>query len=472
MVRRMGIDVDMMKRFGIVAAFVSALVFAPHAVKAESLADAMVSAYRNSGLLDQQRALLRATDEDVAIARAALRPVINYAITAGWSRTDVEGAGITDRKSLSATITAGLTLYDFGRSELNIEMARENVMLARDMLVGVEQNVLLRAVSAFLNVRSAHETALLRANNVRLLTEQVRAAKDRFAVGEITSTEVSLAEAALAGARASEAAARGQLMIAREEYKAAIGHYPNGLQVPPRVPMTAKSLNAAKAQARVHHPDVLVARRNVTVAEMGTEMSKLSVLPTLSADASFTATINHNAPDSRNGTLNVQLAGPIYHGGKLTALYRKAVAQAEASRAGLHLAVQQIEQNVGNAWAQLAIASASIEATERQIRASRVALRGAREEQALGARTMLEVRNYEQDLLDAETNRISAITDHYIAAYNLLAAMGLLTADHLRLGITTYDPEIYHNAVKDAPLHIVSPQGKRLESLLEALGRK
>ncbi len=462
----------MMKKFGILAALLSVLVGVPQVMRAESLADAMVSAYRNSGLLDQQRALLRAKDEDLAIAQAAFRPVINYAINARWSRTDVEGVpGITDKKSLSATITAGLTLYDFGRSTLSADMARENVMMARDMLVGVEQNVLLRAVSAFLKVRSAHETALLRANNVRLLTEQLRAAKDRFTVGEITSTEVSLAQAALAGARAAEAAARGQLMIAREEYKAAVGHYPNGLQVPPRVPVTAKSLGAAKGQARVHHPDVLVARRNVTVAEMGTELSKRSVLPTLSAEARLTAAINHDAPNTRGGVLDVTLAGPIYHGGKLTALYRKSLAQAEAARAGLHLSVQQVEQNVGNAWAQLAIATASIEATDRQIRASRVALRGAREEQALGARTMLEVLDFEQDLLNAEASRISAITDQHLAAYNLLAAMGLLTVEHLGLGIATYDPSVYYNAVKDAPLHIVSPQGKRLDSLLEALGR-
>lgn len=469
------------KKLGM-AALVAVMTSAPVAAVAESLSDALVSAYRSSGLLNQQRALLRATDEDVAVAVAATRPVISYALGAGWTRTRITTTGITrDEGSLSASLNATLTLYDFGRNDLNIEMAKETVLLTREMLVGVEQNVLLRAVKAFLDVRSAHETAMLQANNVRLITQELRAAKDRFEVGEITQTDVSLAEARLAGARAQEASARGNLMIAREEYKAAIGHYPNGLSVPPRVPMTARTLEAAKAQARARHPEVKAAQRGVTVAEMGTEMARRAPLPSLDANASLTGarTYSDNGTgippagtvNSLTGKVGVTLSGPIYSGGRLAALYRKANAQAAASRFELHTTVMGVEQNVGNAWAQLAIASASLEATERQIRAARVALRGAREEAKLGARTTLEVLNYEQELLDAEATRIEAQSGQYIAAYNLLAAMGLLTADHLKLGIATYDPEPYYNAVKSAPVYVISPQGERLESMLEAISR-
>ena len=463
------------KQFRIAAiSLVAALVMTPVATQAETLSDALVSAYRTSGLLDQQRALLRVKDEDVAVAVAGLRPVINYALNAGWSATRAAGT-VTTVTTASATLSASFTLYDFGRTEKRIELARENVMMTRVMLIGVEQQVLMRAASAFLDVRSAHETALLQGNNVRLITEELRAARDRFDVGEITMTDVSLAEARLAAAKSAEAAARGQLMVAREEYKAAVGHYPDGLRVPPHVPMTAKTLDEAKALARAKHPDVLSAKRAVTVAELAVEIAKTAMLPTVTADAALTRSLSNAGPptpsDLSRATVGVSIAGPIYHGGKFSALYRQAMAQAEAARAGLHLAVQGVEQAVANAWAQLAIAQASIEATDRQIRASRVALRGAREELSLGARTTLEVLNFEQDLLDAQAGRISAESDQYRAVYNLLSAMGLLTAEHLGLGIATYDPEAYYNAVESAPVHLVSPQGERLDAVLEALGR-
>jgi outer membrane protein len=245
------------------------------------------------------------------------------------------------------------------------------------------------------------------------------------------------------------------------------------LQVPPRVPMTARTLDEAKALARARHPDVLAAKRSVTVAELAVAISKTTMLPTLSADAGLTRSIG-SAPtsDFTRGNVGITLSGPIYQGGKLSALYRQSMSQAEAAKAGLHIAVQGVEQAVANAWAQLAIAQASITATDQQIRASRVALRGAREELSLGARTTLEVLNFEQDLLDAQAARISAESDQYRAAYNLLSSMGLLTAEHLGLGIVTYDPAAYYNAVQGAPVHLVSPQGERLDAVLEALGRK
>ncbi|MBV7377967.1 TolC family outer membrane protein [Maritimibacter dapengensis] len=466
-----------MRRF---LAIVTALVLTTGFVtsgpaRAESLSDAMVSAYKNSGLLEQQRALLRAEDENVAIAVSALRPVISYSATAGRTISDPVGGGLlgapTDRFNASINLQAQLLLFDFGQTDQKIAIARESVMMAREMLVGVEQNVLLNAVQAYLNVLSAQESVALQGSSVRLITQELRAARDRFEVGEITQTDVSLAEARLAAARSAEAAAQGDLMVQREAYKAAVGRFPGNLAPPPSPPRVPDTLDAAKAQARARHPDILSAKRAVSSAEMSIELAKLSTRPTVSASATATRTFRPAATEARSLQGGVTLSGPIYSGGRLTALYRQAVAQAEAQRAGLLVTTQGIDQQVGNAWAQLAIATASLQATDRQIRASQVALRGAREEATLGARTTLDVLNAEQELLDARSSAISARYDQYGAIYRLLAAMGLLTADHLNLGIVSYDPEAYYNAVQDAPLRRVSPQGQKLEHILETLGK-
>ena len=463
------------------AALTSALALGAAGALAESLSDAMVSAYRSSGLLAQQRALLRAEDEDVAAAVAGLRPVINYAVQAGVSSNDTTSWSgrrvdrVTETLSATAQLSMDLTVYNFGINHLQVDLARENVLMTRDALVGVEQDVLLRAVSAFLDVRSAHETAMLQANNVRLITEELRAARDRFEVGEITQTDVSYAEAQLAAGRSNEAAARGQLMVAREEYKVATGHYPNGLQVPPAAPITVRTLADAKAMARTHHPDVLAQQRAVKISDMAVEIAHRSMLPSLTAGGSASRSLSRThvaASDTTSIGVDMTLSGPIYQGGQLSAQYRKAKAQSEANRAALYVTVQNVEQAVANAWAQLAVAQASLQASEQQIRASTVALRGAREEATLGARTTLEVLSFEQDLLDAQAARISAQSQQYLAVYSLISAMGLLTADDLRLGIATYDPEAYYNAVKNAPVYDISPQGARLDAIIKTLGRQ
>ena len=430
------------------------------AARAESLTDALISAYRHSGLLEQNRALLRAADEDVAQSVAALRPVLGYALSSTYST-------LTSSTTGNLQLTASMLLYDFGRSHLRVDVAKENVLALREALVGVEQSVLLRAVAAYVGVQRDAAIVSLRENNVRLITQELRAANDRFEVGEVTRTDVAIAEARLASAQSARAAASGDLTMAREEYRAATGHYPGELLPPPALPATAETLDSARAVARQKHPDMLQAQRSVKISELNIAIAAGAVKPSLSG----TALVSVDQDGTESSSVGLTFSGPIYQGGALASAHRQAAAQRDISRAGLHITRLAVDQNVGNAWSQLAVAKVELQATEQQIRAARVAFRGVREEATLGARTTLDVLNAEQELLDAEASKVSAQTDRYIAAYDLLAAMGLLTVNHLRLGIATYDPAAYYNAVKSAPTYRVSPQGKKLDSLLKALGK-
>ena len=431
--------------------------------RAESLADALISAYRTSGLLEQNRALLRAADEDVAASMAALRPILSYFASA----TYIEPVRIPGGDHLSANIglSAEMLLYDGGGSKLATEAAKETVLATREGLIDVEQQVLLRAVTAYMNVRRDREIVTLRENNVRVIREQLRAAQDRFDVGEVTRTDVAIARSRLAQAEAGLASARGALAASREEYRAAIGHYPKSLKVPPRLPQTAKSREAAQSVALASHPQIRKVQHEVAAAELSVRRAAALMGPQLKLKGQVV--VDDNGNDS--SSVSLELGGPIYQGGKLSALYRKAMAQRDAVRAALHTVGLNVAQGVGNAWANLQVARAQIAATDQQIRAARVAFNGTKEEAKLGARTTLDVLDAEQELLDAQANRVSAVTSEYIAAYGLLSAMGLLTAEHLRLGIPTYDPAAYYKAVQGAPA--TGARGKRLDAVMKALGK-
>ncbi|MEM6824427.1 MAG: TolC family outer membrane protein [Pseudomonadota bacterium] len=429
----------------------------------QSLGEALSAAYETSGLLDQNRALLRAADEDVAQAVATLRPIISYALDATWADTQLVDDDLTGGLSVSLS----LLLYDFGRTRAQIDAQKETVLATRQALRSIEQQVLLRGVAAFLNVRRQNAFVSLQNNNVRVIGEQLRAARDRFEVGEVTRTDVSIAEARLAAARSGLAAAEGALAQAREEYNAVTGGFPGALSPPGAAPKTAASLNAARAVARERHPDILQAQHQVSATELGVAAARGSLRPSLNATAQV------GVDDDGDGTESVAitLSGPIYQGGQLTSLIREAQANRDASRAGLYLAVQNVEQSVGNAWADVGVARATRTASEEEVRASSLALRGAQEEFAVGSRTTLDVLDLEQEQLDAQTNLISAEIDLILAQYQLLSAMGLLTAEHLGLGVARYDPAAYYNVVKNAPTVFVSPQGERLDRVLKSLGK-
>lgn len=445
-------------------AFVAALAVSAPALWAETLSDALISAYRNSNLLDQNRAVLRAADEDAAAALAALRPTLAFAASA--NHRDPKLSPLSRNLTTSIGLASDLVLFDSGRNRLSLEIARESVLATREALVNVEQQVLLNTVQAYMNVRSTSEYVTLNQNSVRVIGEELRAAQDRFEVGEVTRTDVAQAESRLAAARASLSAAQGDLATSREAYKAATGHYPGSLAPPPGLPATAKNLDEAKAVALRIHPSIRQAQREVNVSELNVAFAKAQHGPSVSAGASVA--VDREGDDVSN--LSLSLSQPIYQGGRVSALHRKAIAGRDASRAALQQTAVEMSYQVGAAWSDLQVARAQLSASDEQITAARAAYEGVREEARLGARTTLEVLDAEQELLNAQAARIAAQAGQYVAVYSLLSAMGLMTVDHLKLGIPTYDPAAYYNAVKNAPA--LSLQGEKLDRVLRSIGQK
>ncbi len=450
-----------MRSFWAMCAITAAMFAAPMA-RAETLADALIAAYKTSNLLDQNQAVLRAADEDAAIAVAKLRPVVDFVVQGGWRKLDNPSvpAANYDTFAGSMTLSASVLIYAGGRGKMGAEVAREAVLSTRAALVNVEQEVLLAAVSAYVDVRLQAEIVSLRESNTRLITQELRAAKDRFDVGEVTLTDVSLAEARLAAARSGLAAAQGNLMIARERYKAATGAYPGNLAGLPKLPKTANSQDEARAAAVRGHPFVIQAQHEAKGAELRVAMAKAGLGPTISGQAS----ISEDFEGVGTTGLGLSLNQTLYAGGELSAVYRKSLAGKEIAQASLHQTSVVVAENVGRAWANLAMAGASINAGSQQVSAAQKAFDGVREEATLGARTTLDVLNAEQELLNARATKLEAEASRYVGTYQLLSAMGKLTAEHLNLGIAVFDPEAYYDAVKNAPA--TSAQGKALDKIL------
>jgi outer membrane protein len=304
----------------------------------------------------------------------------------------------------------------------------------------------------------------LRESNVRLITQELRAAQDRFDVGEVTRTDVALAEARLAAARSFLAAEQGELARSIAEYEAAVGERPGGLQ-PVGPAQIGQSLDGALSIAQQRHPSIREAQHTVTASELNIQAAEAAMDPTLSISTRLSVDVDGELSTSTG----LNLSGPIYQGGRLSSLVRQFMARRDAARSGLLLSVDAVQQNVARAWSFLEAARASREASERQVRAATVAFNGVREEATLGARTTLDVLNAEQELLDARANLISAQVDETIASYTVLSAMGVLTAQDLNLNVQLYDPAAYYNLVRDAPT-VTSEQGRALDRVLESIG--
>lgn len=461
-------------RSGMAGCLVSLIVST--ASQADTLADALVGAYNTSGLLQQNRALLRAADEDVAISGAFLKPIVNWSADMQRRFGDVTVDTANGRSSnsvgettVSAGINAAWQLYDGGADSTRVEANKEIVLATRNQLLSVEQSVLLRATSAYFNVLRRQEFVNVSNNNLRVLREELRASQDRFEVGEVTRTDVAQAEAAVAEALSRQAITRRDLIQAQAEYTSVVGKPPGVLSVLPSLPRTETNVARAQGVAVQNHPDLLRAQHEVAANDLLAVAAGLDTLPTVSLTGSLRQDETFNSDDSSSiGTVGIQVAGPIYRGGELSARERQAYAFRDAARGNLLTTRDDVQQFVVDAISTYAAAQASLKSSEEGVRAARVAFEGTREEARLGARTTLDVLDSEQRLLDAEIERISNIADQYIAAYAVLQSMGLLTAERLRLPVQIYDPEAYYDLVKDGPTK-QSKQGQQLDRVLRAL---
>ena len=438
------------------------------AARGETLADALAYSYEHSGLLEQNRALLRAADENVAQSLATLRPIISWSAQTALSTSgplrDAVGVDPYDISS-SATLSASLLLYDGGQSRYALDAQKALVLSSREQLRRIEQDMLQRVVSAYMEVQRADAFVELRRNNLRLITTELQAARDRFEVGEVTRTDVSLAEARLASARSLLASEEGVLANAQAEFTAAVGRRPGNLADVPdaRIP---GSLAEAQALARRNHPSLVEAQHAITVAELNIQRAEAANRPELSLQGSVS--VNDDFDDSEQ--IGLSVSQQLYTGGSLASQLRQSKSRRDAARSALLRASRVVEQAVANAYTSLTVARASIEASGREVRAAQVAFDGLREEARLGARTTLDVLNAEQDLLDARASLVSAQMDETLATYVVLSSIGMLDARQLGLAVQIYDPAAYYNLVRNAPSGS-SEQGRALDRVLEAIGR-
>lgn len=449
----------------VTAVLIAGLMAAPVVAKAHSLADALAFAYENSQILEQQRFLLRASDEDVVQSQAAFAPVIDF--LARSQQTGVNGTN--DSLTTTLQLNAQWLLWNAGARQLRLEATKESVLAARWGLVGVEQQVLFNAASAFLTLRQDIQEVALRESNLRLITQELRAAEDRFEVGEVTRTDVEIARARLAAARSALAAAQGQVEVSREGYILAVGRPPHALVAPPAAPELPASEDAAKSIALRTAPSIRALQHQVKALEFLATARDRDRQGTISLNSSVSTGLR-DGDETTGASVGLTYQRNVFDGGSLRSFLRQATANLGASRAELAQQGRVVTEDVGRSWALLQVAQAQVLASQQQVRAAQLAFEGVREEASLGARTTLEVLNAEQELLDARNAVITAQTDAYLAVYGVLAATGLLTTDHLGLTVERYDVTDYFNTVT-APNRVFSEQGSRLDQVLQRRGR-
>jgi outer membrane protein len=415
---------------------------------ADTLRDSLVAAYQTNPTLTGQRETLRSTDATVAIARAAGRPQVSA--TVGLNRTLTQsGLLINGGKgpTLSAGVDLSVPLFSGGAVKNSVRAAQTRVEAGRATLQAVEGDVFTQAVTAYMDVIRDRAIVELNQNNVRVLETNLQATQDRFQIGDLTRTDVAQSEARLQLGRSQLATAQGRLAGSEATYRQVIGHAPGPLAPPPPLPPLPATADEAVRIALASNPDLVSISRQAIASGYDVNVARASRLPTISGVVSETyannlAGNNVGFPNTGNAT-TIGLSGriPIFQGGLPAARIRQAQAEQGSVLEQVVGTERAVVQTARAAFASYDAAERAIQANTVAVQANELALEGNRAEQTVGTRTIIEVLNAEQELLNSQVALVTAKRDAYVAGFQLLNAMGQAQAQNLGLdGGPLYDP--------------------------------
>jgi outer membrane protein len=148
------------------------------------------------------------------------------------------------------------------------------------------------------------------------------------------------------------------------------------------------------------------------------------------------------------GGANVQLSMPIYEGGVNYAGIRQAKEKAAEARYVYDQQIDQIHQSIEAAWAGWKESGRYLAAAREQSDKADAALAGLREELKYGQRTTWEILNAQTTLVNARIAVVMGQTQRVVSTFNLLAAMGQLSATTLGIDVPLYRPEDHYKGVQ------------------------
>ncbi len=433
-----------------IAALLLVLCSVAAAARADSMSEALISAYLNNPRLETGRAELRATDELVPQALAAGRPSVFVDGTVDALTVDTDVTERDDRLTRGVNLSVRQPLYAGGGIQAGVRQAENVVRAERAFLVATEQQVLLDAVDAYTATWRDRAVLDLAQTNETRIRRQLQATRDRFEVGEVARTDVAQAQARLSRAQADIETARADLAASTAGFRDIIGFDPGVLAEPQAYPVLPSSEGEAQALAAAN-PNITNATFRLQAAREAVDVAFSDLLPSLDLAGNVRYLGNESrAVDRRDeARVGLQLTVPLFQGGADRSRVRQNRQLVDARRSDLENTLRGVQRSVSTSWERVLAARAAIEAFEEEARANQIALDGVEEEALVGQRTVLDVLDAEQELFASQVNLVQAQREWVLATYQLKSAVGELTVAGLDLEVQPFDAEANYLEQRD-----------------------
>ena len=405
--------------------------------KANTLLNSLTEAYLNNSKLNAERAYVRSVNENRKEAFSEFMPSITISGYVSEQENTNPGDDTNFRPS-EQSMKVEQKIFQGFSGVANLKKKKYGYGIAEFQLKKIEQETLLDAVKAHVDLLLNKKKVNINLMNIDLLERQVETDQNRLETGEISLTDLAQSESSLAGARAELITAQNDLVTSKANFEKIIGKKPpENIQEIQEVKLNLpESLAAAYRISNSENPDLQISSLEFEQSKLDVVIagSELSPSATLSYEIAEQDDFSSTVQERTQKTVKATATWPLFAGGSNIFNLRKAQELRNQKELLFEDSKKGTETDVTNAWSNYQSSKSVLDSIKSQVKAAEIANEGITLEYESGSsRTTLEVIQSRAILLDSRINLASSERNFLISQFNLLSSIGRLTAKQLNL---------------------------------------
>ena len=413
----------------------------------EDLYQSLISTYINNKELNSQRQKAKAVDESLIQSYSILKP----SITGKFSQSDFlrenqkDGSGSTIADSNLQSKKKSIKVEQKILQGIpSILVSKTDVKISRNELKQVEQNVLLKAVTAYTSVLASKKKLDITQDNLNLADRQVELDKSRYERGAIKLSDLAQSESSLADAKAKFIRAENNLAVNEKDFENIIGYLPKNIKEIDNLDLNLPSnLNQTLNLASSNNPELMIAKLNLKKSKLLLKgaAEKFAPKASVSFEVSENEDVSSTISERDQSQFEAKVEFPLYSGGKNYSFYKEKKALYVSSELDYEDKQNEIKKVATNVWSEYLLKRSELDLAKAQLQAAEIAYEGIIQEYENGSRDTLDVLNSRSLLLIARLNFADIKRDEIVSRFKLLKVTGNLTSLYLKLETKQINPK-------------------------------
>jgi len=413
----------------------------------EDLYQSLISTYINNKELNSQRQKAKAVDESLIQSYSILKP----SITGKFSQSDFlredqkDGSGATIADSNLQTKKKSIKVEQKILQGIpSILVSKTDVKISRNELKQVEQNVLLKAVTAYTSVLASKKKLDITQDNLNLADRQVELDKSRYERGAIKLSDLAQSESSLADAKAKFIRAENNLAVNEKDFENIIGYLPKNIKAIDNLDLNLPTnLDETLNLASINNPELIIAKLNFQKSKylLKGAAEKFAPKASVSFEVSENEDVSSTISEREQSQFEAKVEFPLYSGGKNYSFYKEKKALFISSELDYENKQNETKKNATNVWSEFLLKKSELDLAKAQLQAAEIAYEGIIQEYENGSRDTLDVLNSRSLLLIARLNFADIERDEIVSRFKLLKVTGNLTSLYLKLETKQINPK-------------------------------